>query len=66
MGDKSVPYYLIAAKARGGKLHLLGAVETAAQRDAAVAIAKKNAGSMPVVNNIEIAKIASQSPMPEK
>jgi osmotically-inducible protein OsmY len=66
MGDSSVPYYLIAAKVRGGKLHLLGAVETAAQKAAAAAIAKKNAGSMAVVNNIEIAKIASQSPMPGK
>lgn len=60
--DKNVPYYLIAAKVRGGKLQLLGAVETAAQRDAAEAIAKQNAGSLEVVNNIAVTKIASQSP----
>lgn len=66
MADKSVPYYLIAAKARGGKLQLFGAVETAAQRDAAVAIAKKNAGSFAVVDSIAVTKIASQSPMPGK
>ena len=66
MSDKTVPYYLLAAKARGGKLQLFGAVETTAQRDAAVAIAKKNAGSFAVVDNIAIAKIASQSPMPGK
>ena len=62
MADKSVPYELIAAKVRGGKLQLLGAVETAAQRDAAEAIAKQNAGSLEVVNNIAVTKIASQSP----
>jgi osmotically-inducible protein OsmY len=66
IADGKVPYYLIAAKARGGKLQLFGAVETAAQRDAAVAIAKKNAGSLEVVNNIAVTKIASQSPMPGK
>ena len=62
MADKSVPYELIAAKVRGGKLQLLGAVETAAQRDAAEAIAKKNAGSLEVVNYIAVTKIASLSP----
>jgi len=65
MADKSVPYYLIAAKVRGGKLQLLGAVETAAQRDAAEAIAKQNAGSLEIVNNIAVTKIASQSPPPK-
>jgi len=62
MADKSVPYYLIAAKVRGGKLQLLGAVETAAQRDAAVAIAKQNAGSLEIADYIGVTKIASQSP----
>jgi hyperosmotically inducible protein len=66
IADGKVPYYLIAAKARGGKLQLFGAVETAAQRDAAVAIAKKNAGSLEVVDHIAVTKIASQSPMPGK
>ena len=65
MADKSVPYYLIAAKVRGGKLQLLGAVETVAQRDAAEAIAKQNAGSLEIVNNIAVTKIASQSPPPK-
>ena len=66
MADGKVPYYLIAAKARGGTLQLYGAVETSAQRDAAVAIAKKNAGSLEVVDHIAVTKIASQSPMPAK
>lgn len=66
IADGKVPYYLIAAQVRRGKLHLFGAVETAAQRDAAVAIAKKNAGRLSVVDNIAIAKIASQSPEPGK
>jgi hyperosmotically inducible periplasmic protein len=65
MSDGKIPYYLIAAKARGGKLQLFGAVETAAQHDAAVAIAKKNAGSLAVVDHIAVAKIASQSPTPK-
>jgi osmotically-inducible protein OsmY len=64
--DSKVPYYLIAAKARGGKLQLFGAVETAAQHEAAVAIAKQNAGSLEVVDNIAVTKIASQSPAPAK
>ena len=66
IADGKVPYYLIAAKVRGNKLQLFGAVETAAQRDAAVAIAKKNAGSLELVDNIAIAKIASESPTPGK
>ena len=66
IADGQVPYYLIAAKARGGKLQLFGAVETAAQHLAAVNIAKRNAGSLEVVDNIAVTKIASQNPMPAK
>ena len=66
IADGKVPYYLIAAKARGGKLQLFGAVETPAQREAAVAIAKQNAGSLTVVDHIAVTKIASQNPMPGK
>jgi osmotically-inducible protein OsmY len=64
--DGTVPYYLVAAKVRNGQLELFGAVETAAQRDQALALAKQAAGTTPVVDHIAIAKIASQSPTPKK
>jgi osmotically-inducible protein OsmY len=66
IADGKVPYYLIAAKVRDGSLQLYGAVETAAQHDAAVAIAKQAAGDMPVADHIAVTKIASQSPAPKK
>jgi osmotically-inducible protein OsmY len=66
IADGKVPYYLIAAKARGGTLELFGAVETAAQRDQAVAIAKKAAGDTPVEDHIAVTKIASLSPPAKK
>src|SRR5262245_43180117 len=59
---KNIPSYLIAAAVRDGKLQLFGAVETAAQRDAAVAVAKELAGTTPVADHIAVTKIASQSP----
>ena len=66
IADGKVPYYLIATKVRGGKLQLFGAVETAAQRDQAVAIAKKAAGDTPVEDHIAVTKIASLSPPAKK
>jgi len=66
IADGKVPYYLIAAKVRGGQLELFGAVESAAQHEQAVAIAKQAAGDTPVVDHIAVTKIASQSPVPKK
>ena len=57
--DGSIPGFLLAAKLRDGKLQLFGTVESAAQRDAAVATAKRLAGDTPVVDQIEIGRIAS-------
>jgi len=65
IADTTIPSYLLAAKMRGGSLQLFGAVETAAQRDRAVATARKLAGATPVADHIEITKIASLSPPPK-
>lgn len=62
--DAAVPAYLLAAKMRAGKLQLFGAVETAKQREAALAAARKLAGDTPVVDHIEITRIESQTGLP--
>ena len=66
IADGKIPYYLISARSRDGQLQLFGAVETAAQHDQAVAIAKQAAGDTPVVDHIAVTKIASQNPMSKK
>lgn len=59
IADEAIPSYLLAAKMRDGKLQLFGAVESAKQREEAVAMARKLAGDTPVEDHIEITKIAS-------